>query len=85
MRDALIGGVAGGGLSYLGGGDSGLGALFGADVDAPSAAKAAGVSPFSAGQPKVSAIEALSGAAAKRPRTCSQSRGPFGYWRDVQY
>ena len=39
LRDALIGGVAGGGLSYLGGGDSGLGALFGADVDAPSAAK----------------------------------------------
>ena len=39
LRDALIGGVAGGGLSYLGGGDSGLGALFGADVDAPSAAR----------------------------------------------
>ena len=33
LRDALIGGVAGGGLGYLSGGDSGLGALFGMDVE----------------------------------------------------
>lgn len=78
LRDALIGGVAGGGLSYLGGGDSGLGALFGADVDAPSVAKAAGVSPFSAGQPKVSAIEALSGAAAKPPAPVARAEGLLG-------
>jgi len=37
LRDALIGGVAGGGLGYLSGGDSGLGALFGMDADAPKA------------------------------------------------
>jgi len=37
LRDALIGGVAGGGLGYLSGGDSGLGALFGMDADAPAA------------------------------------------------
>ena len=41
LRDALIGGVAGGGLGYLSGGDSGLGALFGMDADAPSAASKA--------------------------------------------
>ncbi len=36
LRDALIGGVAGGGLGYLSGGDSGLGSLFGMDTDVPN-------------------------------------------------
>ena len=38
LRDALIGGIAGGGLGYMSGGDSGLGALFGMDADVPKAA-----------------------------------------------
>jgi len=35
LRDALIGGIAGGGLGYMSGGDSGLGSLFGMDTDIP--------------------------------------------------
>jgi hypothetical protein len=38
LRDALLGGIAGGGLGYMSGGDSGLGALFGMDTDVPSVA-----------------------------------------------
>ena len=39
LRDALIGGVAGGGLGYLSGGDSGLGSLFGMDTDVSNVKK----------------------------------------------
>ncbi len=43
LRDALIGGVAGGGLGYLSGGDSGLGSLFGMDTDVPNVGKSSAV------------------------------------------
>lgn len=43
LRDALIGGVAGGGLGYLSGGDSGLGALFGMDTDVPNVGRSSPV------------------------------------------
>jgi len=39
LRDALIGGIAGGGLGYMSGGDSGLGSLFGMDTDVPNVKK----------------------------------------------
>jgi len=39
LRDALLGGIAGGGLGYMSGGDSGLGALFGMDTDVPNVGK----------------------------------------------
>ena len=43
LRDALIGGIAGGGLGYMSGGDSGLGALFGMDTDVPNVGKSSAV------------------------------------------
>lgn len=39
LRDALLGGIAGGGLGYMSGGDSGLGSLFGMDTDVSNVGK----------------------------------------------
>ncbi len=43
LRDALLGGIAGGGLGYMSGGDSGLGALFGMDTDVPNVGRSSPV------------------------------------------
>ena len=49
LRDALIGGVAGGGLGYLSGGDSGLGALFGMDTESVSKLASGSTNPLAEG------------------------------------
>ena len=75
LRDALIGGVAGGGLGQLTGGDSGLGSLFGADVDTPGAETPA-LSAFGGAKsdPKTEAIIS----AMNRPAPVERAEGLLG-------
>jgi hypothetical protein len=68
LRDALLGGIAGGGLGYMSGGDSGLGSLFGMDTDISKASSKIAGPPAISSKIKEDALQKVVNETVNKPK-----------------